>query len=138
MNGGFQVGAFQPSFQQVEGETPAPPIAAVVSSPSGVKRAFVEIKGRLREVEGYAEAERLLRSLKKEEKALEQDRRKLKIHLKTVESAPVTGVLYRKAQERVQVIEARMDERLEKISELHEAIQKALDEQEDEEILLLI
>jgi hypothetical protein len=116
---------------------PAPtPVAAAIG---GVKRrAYVEIDGRISEVAGYAEAEILFRRLKKEEQAQEQDRRKLKIHLKTVDSGQPNGALYKKARERVEVIEARMDDRLEKIAALYEAIQRSLDEQEEEEILLLI
>jgi hypothetical protein len=119
---------------------PAPtPEVVPTAQPGGVKRrSFLEVNGRVREVSGYAEAETLLRSLKKEEKAQEQDRRKLKIHIKSVESAPINGRLYAKAQERVKVIEARMDDRLEKIAALLEAIDRAIEQQDEEEMLLLL
>ena len=131
--------SFSPQFSDSFSHSEAPAVVvAPAASPSGVRRHFVEIDGLRREVRGYKEAEALLRRLKKEEKAQEEDRRKLKIHLKTVEKASVTGALYKQAVERVEVIEQRMDDRLVKMAELYEAIQKALDEQEEEEILLLL
>jgi hypothetical protein len=116
---------------------PEPEVLTPVVS-GGVRRSFVHVDGRLRAVSGYQEAEKLLRSLKKEEKLQEQDQRKLKIHIKSVATAPITGRLYAKAQERVQVIEARMDDRLEKMAALAEAIERAMDQQDEEEILLLL
>lgn len=135
--GGSFGGAWGSAFG-VTGAEPEPEPVAQASVPAGVRRSYVEIDGQRLEVSGYAEAERLFRSLKKVEKAQEQDRRKLKIHLKTVDSAPINGALYKKAVERIQVIETRMDSRLEEIANLYAAIQTALDEEDDEEILLLI
>lgn len=55
-----------------------------------------------------------------------------------MDRAPVAGALYKQAVQRIEVIESRMDDRLEKIAALHERIVRLIEDDEDEEILLLL
>jgi hypothetical protein len=77
--------------------------------------------------------------IKVEEKKVEVEKRKLRVLIKRVESPNVEGVLYQQIQEKIEKLEAKIDDRLEKIAGLMLSIQVALDEQDDdeEEIFLL-
>jgi hypothetical protein len=77
--------------------------------------------------------------IKVEEKKVEVEKRKLRVLIKRSESPNVEGVLYQQIQEKIEKLEAKIDDRLEKIAGLMLSIQVALDEQDDdeEEIFLL-
>jgi hypothetical protein len=74
-----------------------------------------------------------------EEKKVEVEKKKLRVLIKRSESPNVEGVLYQQIQEKIEKLEAKIDDRLEKIAGLMLAIQVALDEQDDdeEEVLLM-
>jgi hypothetical protein len=104
---------------------------------AGVRRTYVEIDGRLRRIDSYEEAERLLADLHKEEKLEQKDRKELKVLLKKVEKAPdMGGALLAK----VELVERRIEARQERIEELTMLIQLGLEalEDEEEELLLLM
>jgi hypothetical protein len=101
------------------------------------RRSFVDIEGQLVEVSGYDEAEALLASLKKEEKAQEVDRKKLRLSVKKYEVDIRTRG---RPMERPDAIEKRMDDRAEKIAILYAAILENLEnsiEEDEEEVLLM-
>jgi hypothetical protein len=81
----------------------------------------------------------LQEELRVEEKKVEVQKKKLRILIKRVESPNVEGVLYQQIQEKIERLEAKIDDRLEKIAGLMLAIQVGLDEQDDdeEEVLLM-
>jgi hypothetical protein len=68
-----------------------------------------------------------------EEKKVEVEKKKLRVLIKRSESPNVEGVLYQEIQEKIEKLEAKIDDRLEKIAGLMLSIQVALDEQDDEE-----
>ena len=76
--------------------------------------------------------------LKKEEKTLTKQRRQLVILQKKADSSAVEGALYKQAQERIEKLEAKIDDRLLRIAELMAAIQEGFDDEEDEEEVLLM
>jgi hypothetical protein len=63
----------------------------------------------------------------------------LRVLIKRSESPNVEGVLYQQIQEKIDKLESKIDDRLEKIAGLMLSIQVALDEQDDdeEEVLLM-
>jgi hypothetical protein len=77
--------------------------------------------------------------IKVEEKKVEVEKKKLRVLIKRSESPNVEGVLYQQIQEKIEKLEAKIDDRLEKIAGLMLSIQVALDEQDDdeEEVLLM-
>jgi hypothetical protein len=83
--------------------------------------------------------DRLQEELRVEEKKVEVEKKKLRVLIKRVESPNVEGVLYQQIQEKIEKLEAKIDDRLEKIAGLMLAIQVGLDEQDDdeEEVLLM-
>jgi hypothetical protein len=100
------------------------------------RRSFVEIDGQTLEVSGFAEAERLLNRIKKAEKAQEQDRKRVTILLGKAKGPQNVG-LY-KAQEQVEVIEKRIDDRAEKIAQLYAMIVQNLDHDDDDEEMFFL
>lgn len=117
-------------------------VAPVVSAPRRAgrrRRAFVELDGQRIEVDGYEEAERLLADLRREEKAQEKDRKKVVVLLGKARKPQESIGIY-KAQEKVEFIERRMDDRAEKIASLYAMILKNMEDEisnDDEEVLLL-
>ena len=102
--------------------------------PSGVRRSFVEIQGKIREVADYAEAEQLLNELRAEEKAQVKDQKRLKIVAKKWS----VDLRSKAVEQQIQTIERRMDDRLEKMASLYAAIAARLEEIEDDEEFLLL
>jgi hypothetical protein len=100
------------------------------------RRSFVEIDGQTLEVSGFEEAERLLNRIKKAEKAQEQDRKRVTILLGEAKGPQNVG-LYR-AQEQVEVIEKRIDDRAEKIAQLYAMILQNLDHDDDDEEMFFL
>jgi hypothetical protein len=82
--------------------------------------------------------DRLEEELRVEEKKVEKEKKKLKILIKRVESTNVEGVLYQQIQAKVEKLEAKIDDRMERISGLMLAIQVGMDEQDDDEEELLL
>ena len=112
-------------------------VATAVVGGGRSRRSFVEIEGRLVEVSGIDEAERLLSELKQEEKLQEKDQKKLRISVKKYE---VDIRSPGRPLERPEVIEQRMDNRAERIAQLYALILQNLEEHNDddeEEVLLL-
>jgi hypothetical protein len=115
--------------------TGAPPVVVTPRVVIGRgRRSFVEIDGETIEVSGFAEAERLLNRIKKAEKAQEQDRKRVTILLG--KAKPNVG-LYR-AQEQVEVIEKRIDDRAEKIAQLYAMVVQNLDHDDDDEEMFFL
>jgi hypothetical protein len=108
-------------------ETPAP-------APAPAERA-VSGRRRYRIIE---DPERLQEELRVEEKKVEVAKKKLRILIKRVESPNVEGVLYQQIQAKVEKLEAKIDDRMERISGLMLAIQVGMDEQDDDEEELLL
>jgi hypothetical protein len=111
------------------GEEPAPaPVVTPQRAVSGRRRYRI-----------IEDPDRLEEQLRVEEKKVEKEKKKLKILIKRVESPNVEGVLYQQIQAKVEKLEAKIDERMEKIVGLLLAIQVGLDEQDDdeEEVLLM-
>ena len=125
-----------------DGASPSSVAAEVVATAvvgggrSRHRRSFVEIEGKLVEVSGIDEAERLLSELKQEEKLQEKDQKKLRISVKKYE---VDIRSPGRPPERPEVIEQRMDNRAERIAQLYALILQNLEEHNDdeEEVLLL-
>jgi hypothetical protein len=114
-----------------DGEEPAPaPAVTPQSAVSGRRHR------RYRIIEDPDKLEELVCV---EEKKVEVEKRKLRVLIKRSESPNVEGVLYQQIQEKIEKLEAKIDDRLEKIAGLMLAIQVALDEQDDdeEEVLLM-
>jgi hypothetical protein len=101
-----------------------------------VERAKAAPRKRYRIIE---DPDLLQEELRVEEKKVEVAKKKLRILIKRSESPNVEGVLYQQIQEKIEKLEAKIDDRLEKIAGLMLAIQVGLDEQDDdeEEMLLL-
>lgn len=124
-----------------EGEPPpAPPVVNTEVKGGGKRRrSYVEIEGKLVEVSGYEEAERLLAELKQEEKAQEKARKQLRISLGRVrDSGPSVGIYAE--QKKIEAIERQMDVRADRIAKLYILIQNNLETEiteDDEEVLLL-
>jgi hypothetical protein len=95
-----------------------------------VERAKSSPRKRYRIIE---DPDLLQEELRVEEKKVEVEKKKLRILIKRVESPNVEGVLYQQIQEKIEKLEAKIDDRLEKIAGLMLAIQVGLDEQDDEE-----
>jgi hypothetical protein len=114
-----------------EGEEPAPsPVVTTQRAVSGRRHR------RYRIIE---DPDLLQEELKVEEKKVEVEKKKLRVLIKRSDSPNVEGVLYQQIQEKIEKLEAKIDDRLEKIAGLMLAIQVALDEQDDdeEEVLLM-
>jgi hypothetical protein len=137
--GRASAGALESSGATISGE--ATSSATPVATPSirvigRGRRSFVEIDGQTLEVSGFAEAERLLNRLKKAEKAQEQDRKRVTILLGKSKGPQNVG-LY-SAQEQVEVIEKRIDDRAEKIAQLYAMILQNLDHDDDDEEMFFL
>jgi hypothetical protein len=79
--------------------------------------------------------DKLLETLHREEKKVEKEKKRLLVLVKRAAQPSVEGVLYQQLQEKIQVLEAKVDDRLTKIAEIMSAVQDALDEEDDEEML---
>lgn len=79
----------------------------------------------------------LCAELEKEEKVVAKQKKQLTILVS--KSPKLEGALYRQVEEKIHVLEAKIDDRMQRIAELMFAIQVALDEQDDdeEEVLLM-
>jgi hypothetical protein len=86
----------------------------------------------------FEDPDRLEEQLRVEEKKVEKEKKKLKILINRVESPNVEGVLYQQIQAKVEKLEAKIDDRMEKIVGLLLAIQVGIDEQDDEEEVFLM
>jgi hypothetical protein len=95
-----------------------------------VERAKSSPRKRYRIIE---DPDLLQEEIRVEEKKVEVEKKKLRVLIKRVESPNVEGVLYQQIQEKIEKLEAKIDDRLEKITGLMLAIQVGLDEQDDEE-----
>jgi hypothetical protein len=111
-----------------EGDAPVVVETEIVTGRSGRRRYRI-----------IADPDILEEQLAVEEKKVEKDKKKLKILIKRVDSPNVEGILYQQIQEKVEKLEAKIDDRMEKIAQLMLAIQVGLDEQDDdeEEVLLM-
>lgn len=107
---------------------------------AGISLDMVEtcVVGGARSGRRYRVIEDVLeRQLNKEEKTLTKQRKQLVILQK--KAAPtVDGALYQQTQERIEKLEAKIDDRMERIAELMLRIQEGFDEEEDDEEVLLM
>jgi hypothetical protein len=110
----------------------APEVVAV----EVVERAKSSPRRRYRIIE---DPDLLQEELRVEEKKVEVEKKKLRVLIKKSDSPNVEGVLYQQIQEKIEKLEAKIDDRLEKIAGLMLSIQVSLDEQDDdeEEVLLM-
>jgi hypothetical protein len=95
-----------------------------------VERAKSSPRRRYRIIE---DPDLIQEEIKVEEKKVEVEKKKLRVLIKRSESPNVEGVLYQQIQEKIEKLEAKIDDRLEKIAGLMLSIQVSLDEQDDEE-----
>jgi hypothetical protein len=145
----LSLSTFAPTVTASSGQTVTPSAASLTLSSfaptvtaTGAQPApAVESRGRSgrRRYRIIEDPDRLEEELRVEEKKVEKEKKKLKILIKRVESPNVEGVLYQQIQAKVEKLEAKIDDRMERISGLMLAIQVGLDEQDDdeEEVLLM-
>jgi hypothetical protein len=109
-------------------------------SPPVVEETAVVVGGRSgRRYRIIEDPDLIQEEIRVEEKKVEVEKKKLRVLIKRSESPNVEGVLYQQIQEKIEKLEAKIDDRLEKIAGLMLAIQVGLDEQDDdeEEVLLM-
>lgn len=83
--------------------------------------------------------DRLEEEIRQERVEVKKDKKKLKILVRKLENDPPVGI-YTTLANQVQVVEARIDDRLEKIAQLAAMLTESLDKEiadDDEEVLLL-
>jgi uncharacterized protein YeeX (DUF496 family) len=103
---------------------PEPEVVATRRAVGGRKYRVVE------------DPDKLLADLHREEKKVEKEKKRLLVLVKRASQPSVEGVLYQQIQEKIQVLEAKVDDRLMKIAEIMSAVQTALDDEDDEEEML--
>jgi hypothetical protein len=110
--------------------------APTVTGSDVVAAPAAESSGRGRSGRRYRiieDPDRIEEEIRVEEKKVEVEKKKLRVLIKRSESPNVEGVLYQQIQEKIEKLEAKIDDRLERIAGLMLAIQVGLDEEDDEE-----
>jgi hypothetical protein len=144
----LSLSTFAPTVTGGSGQTLTPSTASLtlttfaptVTGSDVVAAPAAESRGRSgRRYRIIEDPDKLEEELRVEEKKVEVEKKKLRVLIKRSESPNVEGVLYQQIQEKIEKLEAKVDDRLEKIAGLMLAIQVALDEQDDdeEEVLLM-
>ncbi len=104
-----------------------------VSVPSGVKKQYVEIDGKISRVNSYEEAERLI---SRHKKAKAKDEKKLRILVKKYEVViPRQKAIVAKE---IAEVEQRIDRHWQALAELYEVIDRELSKLDEEEALMVL
>jgi hypothetical protein len=128
-SGVWEAGSWVPESWGDGEEPPAPAVVTPERAVSGRRHR------RYRIIEDH---DLLQEELRVEEKKVEVEKKKLRVLVKRSESPNVEGVLYQQIQAKVEKLEAKIDDRMEKIAGLMLAIQVGLDEEDDDEEVLLL
>lgn len=119
----FQAGAFQTNFQQVGVTPPAPAPVQPVRGRSGRRYRLIEDPDKIQE------------EIRVEEKKVEREKKRLVILTKRAAAPNVEGALYQQIQHKVEKLEAKIDDRMERLALLIASLD--MDDEDDEEMFLL-